>query len=237
MPYKKKPYRKKRTFKRGKKLTKRQKKEVKTLIARDVETKCFNGSYGEDSTVSYNGTMHDLSNISVGTGQGNRIANLITIKRFWISFYITLGESLLLSPDSYCNVRIILFRWREDSAVATPLLGDILDSVSSLVNYSVQMPYNYNTRQKYEIIMDKIFQVAPEPEYNGSSLEKIAAGPDVNKIRRYAFWGKKLGAKRIKFDDGSNHGFNKLYACYISDSGTTPHPVINWCSHLYYDDA
>lgn len=213
---------------------------VDRKLGQAIETKCFSGAHGEDNAVTSAGSIHDLSRILVGDSQGQRTSNQIMLKKLIFNAYITLGTSSFLSSDAFQNVRIILFRWRVDTQDTVPTPGDLVDNASSLTNFSVSMPYNYNERQKYEIIWDKVVQVAPEPEYNGSTLEYVAAGPNVNKIIRKQFFGKKLGAKHIKFDDGADatgHGYNKIYACFFSDSGNVPHANVCWSSQVLYEDA
>lgn len=213
---------------------------VNRKLGNQIETKMFNGGYGNDSNVNTNGSIHDLSIITTGVAQGTRVSNMIQLKKLIFNAYITQGQSSFLSSDAFQNVRIILFRWREDSSVATPVLSDIIDTVSNATNYGVSMPYNYNTRQKYEVIWDKTVMVYPEPEYNGSTLEFTVAGPGACKIIRKQLFGKKLGAKHIKYNDNasvSGHGYNKLYALFMSDSLLSPHADVRFNSQVYYEDA
>lgn len=226
----------------GKKLNKRQKKQVKAIISRDIETKCFSQGYGHDTGVTTNGSVHDLSLIQVGDGQGFRQGNIITLKKIVFTSYITMGQSAFIGSDAWANIRIIIFRWREDTAVATPTLNDLLDitSVVGASTFGVQLPYNYNTRQKYDILWDKLVRLAPEPEFNGSDLEMVVGGPNANKIVKRTLWGKKMGNKRIKYNDNaavSANGYNKLYVVFTSDSGATPHVDVRWATQLFYDDA
>lgn len=240
MPYKRRTYRRKKYNKRSKKKSVATKAYVDRKISTQIETKCFSGGFGIDTGVNTNGVIHDLTRIIPGVNQGERVGNDILLKKLVFSAYVTLGSSSFLSTDEYQNVRMFLFRWREDSSVSTPTLNDLLDIASASVAYGVQMPYNYNTRQKYDILWDKTVQVSPEPEYNGSTLERVAAGPNVNKIVKKTLYGKKLGAKHIKYNDNavvSSHGYNKLYLCAFSDSSVAPNPSVTWVSQLFFEDA
>jgi hypothetical protein len=217
------------------KLTPAQKKEVKRIIAADIETKVYNGGYGLDSAVSSSGTVYSLANIPAGAGQGQRVGREVKVKRMDISFEIFPSSGgLFLSPDTYNTVRIILFRWKVDTAMATPVLGNILDTASSAVAYPTQFPYNYDGRKNYHIIWDKVFQISNFPVYDGTNVvREFVKTIHVKK----SFYGRKLGSTTINWDSTNVFPDDNIYALYISDSAATPDPQVTWVSQVFYEDA
>lgn len=229
-------------FLKKNKLNEVQKQDVKQIISRKLETKMFNsgsGAYGLDSGVDNIGSIHDLSNIfPTGTTQGLRVGREISLVKHVFTAEITLSQSSFISADAYNTVRIILFRWREDSASKTPVLSDILDTASVATCYPTQFPYNYNQREQYHIVWDKLIKVAPDTVYDGSGITYSASGINVTKIFTKTRFGKKLGAMKIQYDNDVNgHGYNKLYALFLSDSTVAPDPTVAWATQLYYKDA
>lgn len=223
-------------------LNKVQKKEVDRKINRKIETKLFNeGSsiYGQDLLVDNNGTIHDLSTMmAANMGPDLREGHEVILQKVIFNCEVQASSSVLFSNDAWNTVRIILFRWREDTSAQVPLMSNILDTTSSSVCYSTQFPYNYKEREKYHILYDKVVKVSQTPLANGSTAYLAYAGMDITRQINVKLYGKKLGAKKIQFNDLTGpHGYNKLYALFCSDSTTTPDPIVNWNTQVFYKDA
>lgn len=237
MPYKRRTTTYRKRYTRTRKLNYRQKRQVKQIIGKQIEDKCFSFG-GQDTGVSNTGVVHDMSNLATsGTGENQRVGRKIGVKRFMINFEVQTAQSSFISPDAWNTVRIILFRWRITSSAATPVMNDILDNTSSLTNYSTQWPHNFNT-DKFKVIYDKTIKVGPMPVYDGANVEYYAVGPNAQRVMKWKFYGKRLGNKTIHFDNDVNgHGKEKIYALFTTDSTVSPHPIVNWTGQLVYEDA
>lgn len=214
------------------------KRQVKQIVNRDIENKVF-VFYGQDTSVDNTGSIHDLSNITtVGAQQGQRVGRKIYLKKIVFKAEIQASSSSFISSDQYNTVRIILFRWKEDTSSATPTLADILDDSSSSVAYSTMFPYNFNKSDQYKILYDKVIKVSPLPVYNGSGIVYSSSGPWQTKIIGKDIFGMKMGNKVIHYDNDINgHGKEKVYALFCADSTLTPDPTVNWAGQLIYEDA
>lgn len=105
-------------------------------------------SFNETSNrLPFNGAMSLLTGISTGLGSSFRIGSSITVDEIDCNLYIA-----NLNPQiTFQNMRLILFIWYGSSA---PLSSQIVPPSGP---GHLLTPYEYSTRDKYEILVDKVY--------------------------------------------------------------------------------
>jgi len=267
MPAFKRTFRRRRFSKKGSKLSTRQKKEVKQLISRRVETQhaywppqirevpiapgrwiLSNISNIQDGDQSYTQLAQDL------TGEGRK-ANQIELKEVEFSYNLEMSQDgFILSAAPERAVRVILLRWMEDNHDANPggplprgpNIVDILNPVNSQ-DYTVA-PYFAEQKHKYHIMYDKVHFLINNAYWDGTAV-KYGFGPKSCVHVRKRIRGKKLGAKLVQYtpDDepaGSSFalgdGIGNIYAYAVSNNGSVllvDDPTITFQLKFSYIDA
>lgn len=217
MPYKRKAYRKTaRTYRRKRKLTRPQKRQVRTLISRETEWKQFD-SIGTAQTASSAGTiLGGLILPAQGTADSQRSGDVIFIRSVSV-------HGNIVCSDATQMFRCIVFRWRPDNSVDTPSVAKILQDTSSLPWASA---LNETSLQagKMNILLDKTYSMVLSTE---SAVRRF----------RWTFYGKRLGKKKIAFNSAAVTGMDQLYFLIISDSLAAGHPSMNYNCRTIYSDA
>lgn len=198
------------------KLNKTQELQVKRLIRNKEELKTFQAGI-QNEAVGIAGTTQvtSLANIVNGAGANQRLGDEIEYRYLKARFTITMADATNI-------VRVIFFKWKDNTAYSTPSYTKILKpDVSGIVTpYSF---YNDNEKQSYSIIYDQIFTGT-----NGTSNVNLIQ----NRVLRFLVKGK---AKYIS--DASTDGTNKLYRLMISDSAGPPNPSVYWMTEVGYTDS
>jgi len=230
------------TFKKGgRKLTKRQKKEVKTLISKDIELRYLPFNVNMSSLTTATPQLFRVSAIpQIISGVDTRNGQEIELKKVTFSYNVANGGgSLFLAPDSYTTVRLVLFRWYgDDAAGVDPPTFAQLFSVNG-TTYPNQFQYNQDYKQKYHIIYDRNHTVGSAASYNGSSVAQYNGYMSSYSSNVHHIRGKKLGRKTIKYDPGSAviTGTGNVWAIAMSDSSVAPNPDILIAFQVFYTDA
>lgn len=179
-------------------------------------------------------TITDLSTIGQGVTRDDRVGDrLQLIKLTWRNKIIASTGGLLASADAYDTVRVILFRWWDDSAVNPPLLGNILKQGAGGTDYTVAS-LNVDDKEQYTILMDETVVVYNTTVYNGTAL---TVEPGFGHV---AIQNRTLplrGDKHIYYNNNANTGVGHVYVLYVSDSAFTPHPTMAYALLLEYQDA
>lgn len=213
MPYsrsaKKTTYRSRKTA-TGRKLNYRQKREVKRLIGNRTETKFID--FSVNSNIDAGGSISAMTPPPQGVKDSERIGDSIQLKK--------LVYNLSFAGADTTNIcRFIIFRWALNSATSTPTVTDILQiaTPSSLYNYD-----QYN-QGKFHIVYDRSFACT-------------AVGWNLY-IARGALWGKKLGRKKMMFNEAATTGLHQFYWLAITDSIAASHPQVIGNMRLEYSDG
>lgn len=185
-------------------------KIVKQQISKEIETKFLEVNNG--SSFDYNGTIYDLSAVTAGTGDSNRIGDKITPKSLKMNASITPGDSI-----NVC--RFLVFRWHPSSVTDPPTIAKLFGAGpgSGWAPYS---HYNHDGRTNFSVLMDRFF-------YVGDQSKQVQL---INKTLR-------LASKPISYIAGSTNRYNGIYLAIISDSGAAPNPSMVITFTLNYDDA
>lgn len=208
--YTRKPYKKAK----GAKLNTRQKKEVKLILAKNMELKSFDniGSASPDTA----GVIAKWFSIPQGSGNAQRIGNDITGTHIELRYDITLS-------DSYNKVRVIIFQWALDDGVDVPTVPDILYLGTG--NYFNAL-YSFDNRDKFKILHDRRYL-----------LEATSVGTTSTPLSSPTY-KLKIPHKQLKFNGaGATTGRFMIYQLTISDSVAVPHPSVNTNVRLVYRDA
>lgn len=115
--------------------------------------------------------------------------------------------------DNINWVRFIIFKWKPDTASATPTSNDIIRNDASA--YAPWGLPHYEKRHQFKILEDKLW-----------SLQSQAAGSVYPTGRQFTIKvsGKKLGVSQ--YNQGATTGTNHIYFLMVSDSNIASHPVV-----------
>jgi len=256
MPYKRK------TFKRKcKKLSKCEVKEVKKIIAGDIETKYF----GQFSIVPYGVTRVGVTlpavtpipltgsytHIEQGVRDDERVGQRISLTDIDFRYKMDIQDGFLGSTDPFTWIRVIMFRWMQDS-LAYPPDPDELFGYGNLASVtgpqSVMLPFNKDVMAKYHILYDKTHMLSDTPVATGSTgVLTYADGPTSrSNIIRVHRTGKRVGRRLIQFTNNiprgspgaTNDGIGHLYVMCLSNSNAAIYtPTIEVTIQIGFKDA
>lgn len=235
-----KPYTRKYTKKApAKGLTPVQKKQVKTIINSNVESKYFTSSAAPQA-VTNAGVLIPLSVPVQDVGANQRIGEEIMVQKLLFNFDCIASQASLgswLAGDAYNNMRCIIFRWYADSGSYTPTMADVLDT--TVLSYTYLAPYNQTRIGSGElhICYDKTFVLENTPYWNGSTTLFASGQSSIHNDLNHQIYGSKLGKKKITFNGANITSTNGVWLLMVSDSGATPHPYAQYSSVLHYTDA
>jgi len=210
---------------RGRKLNKRQKKEVKTIISKRQELKYFVPAQVNGAASSNTPGVASLSDVPQGDSDtsrdGDRLqwAGKMDIK---LSFVGTIGTA----GDLYNTYRFIIFQWHPNT---TPVPLDIL-LTGPTTNVDVYSQYNHDNRQQYKILLDKTLTTVGF--LTGTSY------PQSNYIvnRRYIV-SLRRASKYAQFVAATTAATNKIYYFLVSDSSLIAHPTYSLSTKIFFRDS
>lgn len=219
MPYRAKKYAGKRMYRRkGTKLNKRQKKEVKRLIT-GIEEHKFSDTALLGSIITSNSPTI-VSAPAQGSGSNQRVGDDINIKRMKLRCSISGGGAVLGVADQFNVVRCVIFRWSQNNNVTAPVLADVFQYPAA----SFTSPLNWDSidQGKIKVCMDRTFTYTQ----SGTQVRSIIAD----------IYGKRLHGSKVKYNAGATTGVNQFYIHFVSDSTVAPSPaVIGYLRYEYTD--
>lgn len=208
----------------AKKLNKRQKNEVKRLIGMKLESKYIDALNVAYTGVTNAGSVVAMTYPSQGAGTAQRTGDSIDIRSIEIRYSFT-------GYDSSNVCRIIVFKWLNDSGVATPTAGYVVDSSWLGADTAPHALYNYTSIKQREIAIcyDRVISLSNN---NNAALpgNSVISG-------RILLTGKKLHKKKLTFTTGAVTGEGQYYVLVISDSAIVGHPKYNLAGRITYSDA
>lgn len=199
----------------GRKLNKRQVRQVKNLVSRQQEHKVFDNTVGSTGISSGGSLYGPLTAPIQGTGDSQRVGDRITLKK------MTFREAMVYG-DGTNHLRLIIFQWYQNSAVAAPLLTDILQTTGNPICSSIN-DTNMDGK-KFKVLHDKVYNLTQNGA-NGASFSQIK------------LYGRRIARKAIQFNPGATSGFNHIYMYAISDSAAVPNPSVTHFSRCEYIDS
>jgi len=221
-------------IRRARPLNPRQKKQVKRLIGVREEKKIFGA--GDFPSVSSSGSIVSLSDVAQGDTYQTRDGDNLRLSKVNFNYKcLASAGGLFASSDDYNTVRVILFRWNVNSGATNPTVAHILTNQGSSTDLTIA-PYTLNQDSAFHIVYDKTHLLYNTPVYDGTNLD-TKAGPGHLAIAKKVFYGRKLGAKDIKYVNNTTSGFGKLYMLLVSDSAYLPSPSVNWQVQILFTDS
>lgn len=199
----------------------------------EIETKYAILDSNSTSLVS-TGTIVDLSTIGQGVTRDDRVGDRLKLKKlYWRIKIVASSGGLLVSADAFDTVRVILFRWWDDTAVNLPLLGNILKQGASGLDYTLAS-YNKDDKEQYTILSDNVYVVYNTTVYNGSAL---AVEPGPGHVASVVKTLDPRGDAHVYYNNNANTGVGHVFVLLVSDSAFTPHPTCAYALQLEYTDA
>lgn len=221
MPPKRRTYRKRKPVK-GKKLTRYEKKEVVSLINKNIETKIFNFQINAFAVSNLGVLGIGATSIPQGISEFQRIGDDIKLMR--IDFRVQWSPTLPVTAanDFYNVCRMIVFQWCDQDTILLPVVADILDlGPSGFID--VNSFYNHNQRKSYRILYDR---------------KVTLAIPATDPAATVSFKGSvKPKRHDVQYQNALVTGVNRIYYLAISDSGAVAHPLFSLNSRVHYKDA
>lgn len=211
---------------RGRKLNKRQVKQVKKIINIQSELKYF----------PFNQTGFSVTSTSVLTGASFDVTQGLT-DTSRIGDQLTLAGSIdfrlhLSSADSYNIIRWILIQWHPTSTTtpfpATDGSDVLVAGPSTAIDYLSM--YNHDKRSDYTVLFDKTYTLVG----NGTSgTYPYTTSSQIVKHYRISL---KKASKKVQFVGAGLQASNRLFWIYVSDSSGVSHPQAAYSSKLFFRD-
>lgn len=163
------------------------------------------------------GAFQQLTTMTQGPAQFQRIADTIWMERIDVSYNITTAN-----VDIFNLARVTLMKWKISSALASPTILDVFTNWS---NAFVLSYLNFENRKDYAVFHDLKF-----------NMSGIAASPTINS-QHYVELSIPMNRSRVDFNQGATTGIGNLFLFVGSDSTVTPFPVFNGNFRIWYYDA
>lgn len=194
-------------------LNKLEKKQVKQLVRGQSETKRFVSAVGIASVDYSGGISPNLSAIAQGDGYNQREGDVVTLSKGVLRMTLTAG------PTTNA-IRVILFRWLEDSTTA-PTVGDLLLAGYSGSADAPRAPLVFGAlREKFNVLYDRTFGLG----FNSKEIVQIE--------KSIYFKNSK-----VRFNPAATTGRSNIYMMIISDDGVSAYPTAAWTFECYYKDV
>lgn len=209
---------------RYRKLNRKQKREVKTLIHNQIDKGYVDTTTLPTVGVTYSGSITKIDVPGQGDAINQRSKNRITVTS--ITGFV---EAIGYDPSNL--MRVIIFKWMNDTAGFPPALTDVLQATLIGTSAAPLSHYNYdNMRQSdFKICYDRLFSLGP-------NAAGAAPGDNV-KSARIKLTGKKLHGGQVNLNNAAVTGEGIYYYILLSDSAVAGHPGCGVSLRLQYEDA
>lgn len=182
-------------------------KQLKRAVNENIN---FINDYVSPVGVDDAGTIGSFTVPVNGNTDATRLGDKIRYKSLWLNWSASAGDATNL-------FRMIIFKWKENTAVATPTVGDILQQHSATPSGPNLVLSNYVSsdakRKKFKVIYDKTVTLTTSGTNQVVRLSKT-------------FKESQLGS--FDFNGTASTGIGKLYFFMISDSGAVAHPQVKF---------
>lgn len=223
----------------GKGLTPVQKKQVKKIVSSEIETKHFYDGVAPFA-VSNAGVISQLSLVPQGVQVAQRIGDSINLQKLTLNFDCIASQATLgnwLAGDAYNNLRMIVFRWYENTVSTFPSVSDVLNTTTAAYTYLSPLNMDRIEAGIVHIVHDQTYILENTPYWNGTTTLFASGQSSIHNTMNKQLYGRKLGKKKIFFNNNATTATNHLYLLCISDSSATPHPYAQYSFDLNYSDA
>jgi len=171
------------------------------------------------NSIGAGATLFPLSIVPQGSAQSTRVGDFIRTRRLVFNYSL-----YTVNSDIVTTVRLIFFRWHPSTALAFPVVANILESP---VSSNVLSHYNFQLQEDYTVLWERQYNVAGTTTAPTVTSSIGATGQSV----------PLKGNNNIDFSLASTMGSNLIYLLAISDSSLTPFPLLNFSTRLYYEDT
>lgn len=161
--------------------------------------------------------LNGLSGPSQGVALNQRTGDVIYLDKMYITYTCDAANT-----DVYSALRVVIFQWHPNSALANPTVTDILQSST----FNVCAMYDWNYSNQYTIVYDRLHTFAGLATAPTSSTNQCWSG-EISLARC---------RKRSQFQLGTTYGSEQLYCLVISDSSVIPYPNITMVSRVTYTE-
>lgn len=197
----------------GRRLTKKQLKQVKRIVTRSAEQKIYDVTSATTGFTNAGTLIGPFQQIPQNIGDSQRIGDRIYLKNVHSRMSFIYGDGTNV-------IRMIWFQWYPNTASETPLVGTILQTLNprSMINDTNQ------DGQKFRVMLDKTYAMTQ----NGSNgcIQK-----------NFRFYGRRLPRKKLQYNPAATTGFNQIYCLFISDSIAAPNPTVDMVVRTTYVDS
>lgn len=195
----------------GKKPSKRLTQQVNQILAakeaKEVELKYRDREYTGSAGIDTAGVILPLSDPQTGTSTSQLIGRTFLIKSILVRYQ-------LFVADSYNSVRVIIFRWNNNSI---PTVPDVLEDYSTSATAGPLSPIRIENSSNIQVLYSNIF-----------ALSQGVVDTSVDKL----YIQKNI---RAEYNDDGSKGIGHVYMLIVSDSIAVSHPtytVISRCRYL-----
>lgn len=203
-------------------------KTVKRMIANRIETKFYTNETAY-SAITNSGLIIQLNEIGIGSDEGQRVGDSITMQR--VDGFFRFRSGLVNTSV----MRAIIFWWCMETP-GGPAVTDILDSPNVGTQFAVSSVYNHRLHGRYKILYDKTFVLTTASTNNmtPSQLVVSVGGTPQIMFRKRIKLGNKKG---VYTGSAGNSDMTKgaLYLLFISDQDGATNPT--WRPSAYFDYA
>lgn len=184
-----------RTRRRGRYgLSKRQRTIVRDIIKNQKEPNYIDHTISGGTDIVNSGAPEDIFSPPQGDGNGERVGDRISFKSLSLNYTVYSNNTGSVSPV----VRIILFKWKPDTANDTPTLATILEGSTYIAPYVGER----EARRKFNVVYDKMHICNP-----------AATAGNVHVVN------KTIPLKgKVYFNEGLTTGSGKLYLLALSST-------------------
>lgn len=206
--------RKKATRKGRQTLSKRISKLEKEIATSEVKYFDFSTFHTSQDITTF-GSVYWLNDVIAAVGGDQRIGDQVQMTKVSLNMSIALGDT-----GTHNHVRLILAKDRRPNGLI-PALSNILAPVGSLPTVNSLLQMESGDRGRWHVFLDEEFVVDP-----ASPVHLVRKTVDLN----FRYNNPDAGGGITNASEGT------FYLFTVSDSGATPHPVINGSIRLRYTD-
>lgn len=216
--------------KKGAKLSPEQMREVKAVLGKAIEMKYFDFGFANTAFTS-TPSFYLMTSIPQGPSDKQRVGDRIDIRSLECFFQATGG-------DIYNTIRVVIFKWKQDSAGVTPTAADLYDATASGAEYVMCPVPALEQDKKFTICYDHTISLSQTYTFTSTgATTTVIPTADSVKTWKVKLFGKRLGPKNINFNPGLSTGWGHYYLAVATDSAITPNPGVYFNCRVKYHDA
>jgi len=178
--------------------------------------KFFDSTY-TTYTPSTSGVLQNLTTISQGVTESNRVGDICHLKHLVVNYNCNAANA-----DVFSSVRVVIFQWRSNIALIAPVVTDIFQIAAD----GIGAMFDVNYSDMFTILYDKLH-----------SFSGTFTAPTASSNQNWAGYIDLTKANcKINFAAGSATGSNFIYLLAISDSAIAPFPNLVLKSRVFFYD-